>query len=720
MTAPTVAVSEVRLLEGPNLYYTRPAVKVMLRVEGMAEAERAECLRVAELLGLPRTVPGRPGTQQRSRFLVRLARRVIRALGREVGLGEITARGRTGDDPADITVAFRWWRRGTGEAMGRAIGPLLEAMWADPERFEEQLEQAARQVLAADPGAEPVAFRPKVPVVSVTGTNGKTTTTRLLAHIAMEAGRTAAWSSTDGVLRQGEWLVRGDYSGPSGARLALEGPEVEVGILETARGGLLQKGMGVRSNDVSVVTNVSADHLGSHGINTLDQLAEVKGIITRVTRPSGWVVLNADDPRVWDMRHRATGQVWAFSLDPANPALRAAVEGGGRAMTVLDESVAMITGVGDPRHVVPLAEVPMTLGGLSRPNVANVLAAAAAAIGLGLSREEVAAGLRTFQPDRHHNPARMNTFRWRVPDGEATIVCDLAHNEAGVETLLEVARGLVLPGSEVHLTLGGLGDRTDEILEAMGVVAGRGADRTHLVSKDHYLRGREVEEVFDHLRTGLASVGQVPTATWPDEVAALAGVTEMLRDGDVLAFTVHDRRDEDLAWLDEHGAEELSAEEVARLVKRSRGQHELDACFTALAEGPTPERVSGLRELVASRPGDARVRFELARALDAAGEADQAIATHEEALGLGLREPQRFVALMERAMAARAGGRVAEASTWARELTERYDDSAAAAALAALTALDAGRPERAATDAVEWLLHHSTHPADWEFTGRLV
>ncbi|OFS11125.1 Mur ligase family protein, partial [Kytococcus sp. HMSC28H12] len=599
MTSPHVRVSEVRLLEGPNLYYTRAAVKVMLSAPVISEAPREQCLEVAAALGMTRTAPGQPHGEQRQRFLIRLVRHVLRTLGQRAGLGAITARGRDGKEWGDVTVAFRWGRAGTGRAMGEALGPLLEALWEEPGERDRLFEEAATTVREADPGRRPETVRPTVPVASITGTNGKTTTTRILAHIAMTAGKVTAWSSTDGVLRQGEWLVKGDYSGPSGARTALQSGGVEIGILETARGGLLQKGMGVPFNDVSVVTNVSADHLGTHGIDTLDQLAEVKGIITHVTKPDGWVVLNGDDPRVWAMRHRATGRIWCFSLDPSSPALREAVEAGGAGMTVIDNNVALVTGYGDPVHLVSLLDVPMTIGGISRVNTANVLAAAAAALGLGLPREAVVDGLRTFLASREQNPARMNIYRWRTQDGWATVVCDLAHNEAGVEAVLEVADGLRLPGSEVHITLGGLGDRTGEILEGMGAIAGRLADRTHLVTKDHYLRGREADEVFGHMRQGLASVGAVPAGTFPDEVSAMRGLLPTLRDGDVLAFTVHDMRQQVWDTLDEMGAEPITPRQLSSLLRRARGQHELDGAFEEAAAQEPAQRAATLEALTA-------------------------------------------------------------------------------------------------------------------------
>ena len=161
-----------------------------------------------------------------------------------------------------------------------------------------------------------------MPVVAVTGTNGKTTTSRMIAHLARTDGKVVGWSNTDGIYIDGELVEAGDYSGPSGAGRVLAHENVEFAVTETARGGILLKGIGLTRNDVSVVTNVSADHLGLQGIDTLDQLAEVKAVVPRITRKDGWAVLNADDPRVFAMRSVIKAQPWVFSRDPDSPAIR--------------------------------------------------------------------------------------------------------------------------------------------------------------------------------------------------------------------------------------------------------------------------------------------------------------------------------------------------------------------------------------------------------------
>ena len=173
-------------------------------------------------------------------------------------------------------------------------------------------------------------------MVAVTGTNGKTTTSRMIAHMARADGRLVGWSNTDGIYVDGELVEAGDYSGPSGAGRVLAHPGVELAVTETARGGILLKGIGLTRNDVSVVTNVSADHLGLQGIDTVDQLAEVKAVVPRITRKDGWAVLNADDPRVFAMRAVIKAQPWVFGRDPDSPAIRETLDDGGRATTVID------------------------------------------------------------------------------------------------------------------------------------------------------------------------------------------------------------------------------------------------------------------------------------------------------------------------------------------------------------------------------------------------
>ena len=340
---------------------------------------------------------------------------------------------------------------------------------------------------------------------------------------------------------------------------------------------MLLKGMGVTANDVSVVTNVSADHLGMQGIDTVDQLAEVKAIVTRVTRPSGWAVLNGDDPRVWAMRAGTKAKPWAFTLRPDAPAVREALDAGGRAITVLDEWVTVLANGQDPDRLLAVTDVPATLAGLSVHNVANALAGAAAALGLGLPRDAVVEGLRTFAPDDRLNPGRMNTYTLVKPDGAAlTVIVDLAHNEAGLEALMDVAHGLKVPGGQVHLGLGLAGDRTDELLESMGELAGLRADRVVAAHKEHYLRGRTMAELEGHLRTGLARAGVADIESYDTELAGLQALVPAAADGDVIALMCHAERSAVTGWLAEQGATADGPDDIRRKVVAARGRHELE------------------------------------------------------------------------------------------------------------------------------------------------
>ncbi len=713
---PAVAVSEVRVLDGPNLYFPRPAVKTTLALPGYLVAPEADLLALAARIGMGARRPGPPGTEQRQRFTMRLVERAVRQLARRSGTTRLGIRTRPGAAVDVVVVAFVWRRRGRAQALAGALQPTLTAWLEGGDVLTEQAEGVGRTA----PGDRPSALVPGVPVASVTGTNGKTTTTRLLGHIGMVAGLRTAWSSTDGIVVQGEVVEPGDYSGPAGARAVLTTPGVELAVLETARGGLLLRGMGVSANDVSVVTNVSADHLGMQGIDTLDQLAEVKSIVTRVTRAEGWAVLNGEDPRVWGMRRVTRARPWAFALDPAAPALREALDSGGRAMTILDDDLTVLESGRDPDRLVSVLDVPATLAGLSRHNTANALAAAAAALGLGLPRGAVVAGLRTFAPDTEHNPGRMNTYTLPLAAGSATVVVDMAHNEDSLEALMDVAEGLLAPGASTRLGLGLAGDRTDELLRSMGEIAGRRAGHVVIVHKEHYLRGRTTAGLEGHLRAGLADVGVAEAESFPTELEGLQALVTAAHDGDVVALMCHEDRDAVTAWLAARGATADAPADIRRKVVLARGEHELEpeiARSWALVDGE--ERVRAMAALHAARPGDPRLAFEHAGALDAAGREREAVPLYQHALDTGLREPHRHQALLQLASSLRVEGRPEEARELLAPLAAERPDSAAVAAFLALADLDAGREREAVAVLVEVLLRHAGDPDTQRYQAAL-
>ncbi len=720
--APHVTVTEVRVLEGPNLYFARPAIKIIADCPGYLGADERTLRAIAKRLGMRGARPGDPDSEQRQRAVMRLVAQVVRRIASESGTTRLGIRVRTGGSRGEVVVAFPWRWRGRGLALGESLGPALSAL-IDPEEavHEGALSAAIAAVTAAEKGAVPQVVRPRIPVASVTGTNGKTTTTRLLGHIGMTAGLVTAWSSTDGVVVQGETVEPGDYSGPAGGRMVLGTPGVQLGILETARGGILLKGVGISANDVSVVTNVSADHLGLQGIDTVDQLAEVKAVVTKITKPSGWVVLNGDDPRVWAMRAGIKARPWVFSLDPDSPALRESFNVGGRAITVLDGDVVVLRANADPDHLAPIVDVPVTLSGLSEHNIANALAATAAALGLGLPRDAVVEGLRTFAPDPQHNPGRMNVYSLPLDGGgRTTVILDLAHNEAGLEALLRVAEGLRPPGSAVHLGLGTAGDRTDEILQGLGELAGRRADRVSAVHKAAYLRGRQAEDLEAQLRIGLARVGVAEIDSYPSELEGLKALVASADEGDVLAVMVHADRALLDRWLTDNGASVDSARDIRRKVIAARGEHEAEVAIAELRANPDGQgRITVAQALADTDPSDPRLIFELANAYDSFDDCPRAIALYDKAIAAGLREPHRHQALIQQASCHRSVGDLAAARGILDELSKMRPGSAAVAAFRALTMLDQGEAPAAVADLINVLLSHSGDADDEAYRASL-
>lgn len=557
---------ELRVLEGPNLYFPRAAVKLTLDVSTITEAGDEAVLRFARRIGLRTTRPGAAGSGFRQRFALRAVERLVRAIAGEAGTRRLAVRVRPTSDPDVVVVAFPWRNRGRARALGEAVAHALDAL-PTPD-VEAAVSRAAAEVASAPRGDRPRTITPTIPVVAVTGTNGKTTTSRMIAHVARTSGLVVGWSNTDGIYRDGVLVEAGDYSGPSGAGRALGLDGVQLAVTETARGGILLKGIGITRNDVSVVTNVTADHLGLQGIDTVDQLAEVKSVVPRITRADGWAVLNGDDPRVLAMRAVISARPWIFSRDPDSPAVRDVLTDGGRATTVIDGWITVLAPATDPDPLVELVDVPMTLAGLSRFNIENALAAASAALAIGLPRDAVVAGLTSFRPDAEHNPGRMNFFS--MP-GEISVVMDLAHNEAGLEALLEIMAGVRRPGARLLLGLGAVGDRPDELIDALGEIGAKGSDVVAIGHKEWYLRGRTMREIDDLLRAGAARVGVTDIDTYDTEVECLAALVARAQPGDVVGLMCHAERQEAYYWIAEHGGTPDSPETLSQKVRAARG-----------------------------------------------------------------------------------------------------------------------------------------------------
>jgi cyanophycin synthetase len=563
---PHAELVEVRTLDGPNVYFPRPAIKVTASIPGWLRATGDRLERMASDMELPSSLhPGDGGSDQRRRFTAGVGAHVARAVARAAAT-RLAVRGRAGPDDDQVVIAFPWRRLGTARALGAEVPGILSDLLATRRSLSSLATEAAERVVAEPPGEVPSVPDPAIPVIAVTGTNGKTTTVRLLAHLVRAAGRSVAYSSTDGVYHDDSLVESGDYSGFAGAGIALSQSGVEVAVLETARGGILLRGIGTMHNDVAVVTNVSSDHLGLHGIRTLDQLAEVKAAITRITRPDGWVVLNADDPRVLSMRKGATARSFLFSMDPHHPAIRDALSEGGRAITVLDGWL-VIFGRGSIIHrTVALEELPVTLAGIATHHVQNAMAATAAALGIGLPEDAIVRGLRSFVQEPATNPGRANLFT--IDD--RIVVIDYAHNEAGMIGLTEILAGLRRRNASIWLAFCTAGDRQDDVLHALGYRAARGADYVLVAELPHYLRGRDRQELVDRLRAGALDAGATDVPALPNEVEALRYMLERSEPQDVIGITALGQRPEIFELLASRGAVLADASTVRGLVARAR------------------------------------------------------------------------------------------------------------------------------------------------------
>jgi cyanophycin synthetase len=381
-----------------------------------------------------------------------------------------------------------------------------------------------------------------VPVAVITGTNGKSTTTRLLAAICAAAGKTAGFSSTDFVKVGARTVETGDWAGPMGARLVLRRREVEVALLETARGGLLRRGLGVPRADVACVTNVAPDHLGEWGIADLDQLADVKFVVRHA---SARLVLNAEDEKSVERAAVCTQPITWFATREGVPVVERHLAAGG--LACIADGAVLWWREGPARSaVLPLAAIPLTLGGAARFNVANAAAAVGLARALGLEFAAIRAGLRAFRSDAGENPGRLNEFDF----GGVRVLVDFAHNPHGQAALYEMARAL--PAQRRLVTIGQAGDRSDEDIRAVALTAWRaGMDRILIKEQAKVLRGRAPKVIPGMLRETLLAEGCPPDriGMHADELDATRAALEWSRPGDLLLILALVQREEVLAYL---------------------------------------------------------------------------------------------------------------------------------------------------------------------------
>jgi cyanophycin synthetase len=571
-----VRLVEIRLLEGPNVYRLAPVVKVEVAIGrrrtwyGQREPGRHAVVRLGA------AVPRRewPGAVERIVDWVRRLR-----VDHGEGRGDVVVH--RSSDPGHWIVTFPWTGAERAHSIAEAAVALTERDIA-AERGARHSPSTARAIARwdatiADARTTPPAWirdaERRVPVVSITGTNGKSTVTRLTTHILVRAKRRVGTTTSDGVLVNERMVEPGDWTGPGGAWQILGRSDLDVAVLETARGGLVLRGMGYESNEVGVVTNVSSDHLDLQGIHTLPELAEVKSTVARVTKPDGWCVLNADDPYVAAIARRVRGHVALFTLVAGGSARvrRHAASGEGRGYAV-DGGTIVELERSRSRKIIAVRDVPITIGGVARHNVANALAAAAAARGLGMSIEQVADGLADFRPTSDRSPGRMNLFRM----GSRIVIVDFAHNEAGVSAVLDVAEGIAggAAGRAAPVTaiVGTAGDRPDDTLRGIARIAATRAQRVAIKETLKYLRGRSRESIVGEMLAGVKAAGRSPSEVpvYESETAALRAE---LANGDgrprVIVLMCHEERDEVFALLEGLGAKPIDvASELTMLVPR--------------------------------------------------------------------------------------------------------------------------------------------------------
>jgi cyanophycin synthetase len=597
-----VRLIEIRLLEGPNVYRLEPAVKVELAIGRRRTWYGQRSPARHALVHLGAHVPTREWPLPIEELVG-----WIRRLRVDHGEGRGGIAVHRSSDPGHWIVTFGWSGAERARTIAEAAFALAERDVSSVRRThltgaQERLAARWTARIAESRSTPPAWIRDAdrgIPVVSITGTNGKSTVTRRITHILKVAGRRVGTTTSDGILVDERLVEPGDWTGPGGAWQILERSDIDVAVLETARGGLVLRGMGYESNDASVVTNVTSDHLDLQGIHTLPELAEVKSTVARATREGGWAVLNADDPLTAAISRRARANVAVFSLGLSGggaAVVRRTVEGGGRGYVLRDGWLVEIDGSrGDWRpdgagsartskidpvehRIIEVDRVPIALGGLARHNVANALAAAGAARGLGVTLAQLRDGLADFQPTSERSPGRLNLFRL----GSRVVIVDFAHNEAGVSAVLDVAEGIAggAAGRAAPITaiIGTAGDRPDDTLRGIGRIAGKRAQRVAIKETLKYLRGRSRESIVGEIMAGIAGARRTTTdvPVYESETEALRG--ELARNGEgaarpdaprVIVLMCHEEREEVFALLADLGAKPIDvASELTTLIPR--------------------------------------------------------------------------------------------------------------------------------------------------------
>ena len=355
----------------------------------------------------------------------------------------------------------------------------------------------------------------RIPIIAITGTNGKTTTTRLSAHIAKSAGKKVGYTTSDGVYIQNQMMMKGDCTGPVSSSFVLKDPTVDFAVLECARGGILKSGLAFQHCDVAIVTNVAADHIGLGGINTVEQMAKVKAVVPETVFPHGYAVLNADDDLVYKMKDGLKCNIALFSMDEKNPRIKKHCAAGGLAAVYENGYVSIMKGTWKIR-VSNVKDIPLTFEGKAIHNIANTLPAVLATyLYRDITIEDIRQGLLTFVPSSLQTPGRLNFFQFK----NFTFLADFAHNPHGLRLLCDFISKLDFK-NRVGI-ISGTGDRRDEDIRELGEISAQYFDEI-IIRCDKNLRGRTADDIITLLKQGLDNVNpNIPTIVIPNENEAL-------------------------------------------------------------------------------------------------------------------------------------------------------------------------------------------------------
>ena len=396
-------------------------------------------------------------------------------------------------------------------------GAILEVNAAPGFRMHiEPSEGLARNV--AEPVVDmlfPKGSTGRIPIIAITGTNGKTTVTRLTAHIAKSSGRKVGYTTSDGVYIQNHLMMRGDCTGPISSQFVLKDPTVDFAVLECARGGILKSGLAFNECDVAIITNVAADHIGLGGINNVQQMARVKSVVAETVRRDGFAILNADDDLVYKIKDELDCRIGLFSMNENNPRIKAHCDEGGLAAVYENGFVTILKGQWKVR-VMAAKDIPLTYQGKAIHNINNCLPSILATyLFRDISIEDIRSALESFVPSTSLTPGRLNFFHFK----NFTFLADFAHNPHGLKLLCDFVSKLDYP-HKVGI-ISGTGDRRDEDIRELGEISAHYFDEI-IIRCDKNLRGRTADEIINLLKEGIEKVNtHLPTAIIPNEDEAL-------------------------------------------------------------------------------------------------------------------------------------------------------------------------------------------------------